>query len=82
MTSYNLLIGILGMLLVLIAFILDEFYKRWNQNTIQYNALNIIGSALLVYYALTFRAWPFVVLNVVWLATAGYKLLQIEHRKK
>ncbi|MEK6901691.1 MAG: hypothetical protein AABX37_05070 [Nanoarchaeota archaeon] len=82
MITYTLFIGILGMLLILIAFILDEFYKRWNQNTVQYNILNIIGSALLVYYALTLRAWPFVVLNIVWFAAAGYKLLQIEQKKK
>ncbi|PIN76858.1 hypothetical protein COV17_00615 [Candidatus Woesearchaeota archaeon CG10_big_fil_rev_8_21_14_0_10_36_11] len=78
----NLFIGILGMVCILVAFILDEFYKKWNQNTIQYNVFNMIGSGLLVWYAFVSVVWPFVILNVVWFGVAGYKLVSILRRKR
>lgn len=73
----NLLFGIAGMILILAAFILDEFYKRWNQNTIRYNLFNLLGSGLLLYYAVTLASWPFIILNGVWLVTATVKLIKI-----
>ncbi len=73
----NLSIGILGMLCIVVAFVLDEFYKKFNQNTAQYNVLNILGSALLLYYGYTLAAWPFVILNGIWLVAAGVKLVEI-----
>jgi len=73
----NLLLGIAGMCLILAAFILDEFYKKWNQNTIRYNLCNLLGSGLLLYYAVTLNSWPFIILNGVWLITAGIKLVKI-----
>ena len=76
----NLGVGIVGMISILVAFVLDEFYKKWNQNTVQYNVLNIIGSGFLVYYALTLKGWPFLILNIVWLVTAVVKLVQIEKK--
>jgi len=73
----NLIIGITGMSFILLGFILDEFFKKWNQDTVQYNVLNIIGSLLLIYYAYTLNSWPFLILNVVWFIVAGYKLVRI-----
>ena len=73
----TLILGIVGMLLILIAFILDEFVKKFNQNTIQYNVFNIIGSGLLAYYAFVSSVWPFLILNIIWFLTAGYKLIRI-----
>jgi hypothetical protein len=73
----NLIIGIFGMLLILIAFILDEFVDKFNQNTVQYNLTNILGSGLLTYYAFTLNSIPFIILNVVWFLAAGYKLFKI-----
>jgi hypothetical protein len=73
----NLIIGITGMFFILLGFILDEFFKKWNQDTVQYNVLNIIGSLLLIYYAYTLNSWPFLILNVVWFIVAGYKLVRI-----
>jgi len=72
-----LIIGIIGMFLILLAFILDEFYKKFNQDTIFYNLINLFGSGLLTYYAFILIAWPFVILNVVWFIVAGYKLVRI-----
>ena len=65
--------GIAGMFFILAAFILDEFVPSFNQSTWRYNLLNILGSALLAYYALTIEGWPFLILNLVWLFTAVIK---------
>ncbi|MEK6969635.1 MAG: hypothetical protein AABW48_04360 [Nanoarchaeota archaeon] len=73
----NVIIGLVGMVFILLAFILDEFYKKWSQNTIKYNLINIIGSGLLVYYAVTLGSWPFILLNGVWLIVATVKLVKI-----
>ncbi|MBT4935882.1 hypothetical protein HOL21_01745 [Candidatus Woesearchaeota archaeon] len=78
----NLIIGIIGMVFILVAFILDEFYKKWNQDTIQYNVFNIIGSGLLIWYAYVFAVWAFVALNVVWFCVAWFKLVRIIKSKK
>ncbi len=73
----DFIIGIVGMAIILVAFILDEFVKSFNQETIRYNLLNIVGSGLLIYYAVTLNSWPFIILNVVWLGTALFKLSRI-----
>ena len=74
--------GIGGMVFILIAFILDEFIPSFNQNTWRYNAMNILGSGLLAYYAFTIQGWPFLVLNLIWFIVAGIKLVEILHLKK
>ena len=73
----NLIIGIIGMFFILVAFIFDEFNKRWNQETIRYNLTNLIGSGMLIYYSYTLSSIPFIILNVVWFMVAGYKLIKI-----
>ncbi len=73
--TINLIIGISGMIFILVAFILDEFFKTWQQNSIRYNLLNLIGSLLLLYYAYAIDSWPFIILNGLWFAAAGYKLV-------
>jgi hypothetical protein len=73
----TLILGIVGMTFILVAFILDEFVKKFNQNTIQYNVFNIVGSGLLAYYAFVSSVWPFLILNIIWFLTAGYKLVRI-----
>ena len=70
------------MTFILIAFILDEFYKKFNQDTIAYNSFNIIGSGLLAYYSIAIKGWPFLVLNVVWFSVAAYKLIKIVIKRK
>lgn len=77
MMEINLLVGITGMVFILVAFVLEEFYRRFNQDTVQYNLLNILGSGLLLYYAFTLSSWPFMILNGVWLIAALIKLGKI-----
>lgn len=71
------IVGISGMVLVLSAFVLDEFFKKYNPDTVFYNLCNILGSGMLVYYALSLKSWPFTVLNLVWLTAGSVKLAEI-----
>lgn len=73
----ELILGTLGMVCLLVAFILDEFNTRYNEDTVFNNVLGIVGAGLLVYYALIIKGWPFLVLNLVWLGVAGIKLVKI-----
>ena len=73
MIELSFIIGVVGMLFILLAFVLDEFIKTFNQNTLIYNSINIVGSGLLVYYAFSIHSWPFIVLNIVWLIAALVK---------
>ena len=72
-----LMIGIGGTFFILAAFVLNEFYNKFNQNMIKYNLLNIIGSAGLIYYAVFLSAWPFLILNSIWFVVAVLKLMVI-----
>ena len=60
-----LAIGIVGMLCILAAFYLLETH-RWSSESIQYDLMNFIGSALLVINAWHGHAWPFLILNGIW----------------
>ena len=73
----DLIIGISGMILIVVGFVLDEFWDKFNQDTIRYNLINLFGSGLLIYYAYSLRSWPFIILNVVWFLAAGVKLIKI-----
>mgnify|MGYP001246427984 CR=1 FL=1 len=70
----NLILGILGMSLILLGFILTEFVKKWHSNSRQFILVNFLGAGFLVYYAFTINSWPFMILNGVWFLVAGYKL--------
>jgi len=73
----SIIAGIIGVVCILVAFLLDEFYKKVNSETVPYNLLNILGSGSLMYYAYTLESWPFVALNGVWLIAAVVKLVKI-----
>ena len=69
--------GIIGMALILIAFVLDETNGPIDRDSVQYNALNALGAALLLYYAHSIESIPFLVLNSIWLLVAVLKLMKI-----
>jgi len=73
----TLAIGILGMLCILAAFALEEFARHTRQESLEYNLLNLLGSALLLWYAWAPRLYPFILLNVIWFAVAAMKTTQI-----
>ena len=72
----TLLIGTSGMLILLIAFILDLMDKL-DDDTIASNALNAIGAGILIYYAYQLKSYPFLVLESVWMLSAAYKGFKI-----
>jgi len=67
------LIGFGGALIVLIAFVLNQIHKL-NEDDTTYDVLNLVGSAMLVAYALIIRSYPFAILNLVW---AGVSLSDV-----
>ena len=73
MYDINLIIGIIGMLLLLLAFALN-LLKRVTEQSFSYILLNIIGAGTSTYYAYTLNAVPFIILEAVWALFAVYKL--------
>lgn len=63
--DFYTIIGIIGMCLILIGFLLNQT-GTLNQEMLSYDLINLIGSILLVAYAINGNAWPFVILNAVW----------------
>lgn len=76
----TLLIGILGMLCILAAFILGQI-NVWKNDSLSYDLVNLIGSIFLVYYGLLIKGYPFVLLNSIW-AIYSLKDVIIDLRKK
>jgi uncharacterized membrane protein YdcZ (DUF606 family) len=65
MFEINTIIGFFGMLLILIAFLMDQLHK-WNSDDLIYDVINFVGSSLLVYYAIVLVSVPFFILNFIW----------------
>jgi len=63
------ILGIIGALIILIAFVLNET-NRWKNDGWQYDAVNFLGSSLLVIYAILLHSIPFFILNAVWAAVS------------
>lgn len=61
----NLLIGIMGMTLVLMAFMLNNVNK-WKSSDFMYDFTNLVGSASLAYYAFSLKSYPFLIVNSIW----------------
>ena len=57
--------GFIGALTILVFFFLNQTH-RIDRDSKLYDAGNVIGSSLLVLYALFIGSTPFVVLNVIW----------------
>lgn len=73
MADVTLLAGIAGMAILLVLFVLSQL-KKLSQDSVQYDAANAVGAFLLAYYAFALKAWPFLVLNLVW---GGFSLFQV-----
>lgn len=69
----TLIIGLTGMTLVLLAFLLNVS-KVLNAQDRRYLFLNIIGSIILIWYAILLGSVPFIVLNAVWISAAVWGL--------
>lgn len=80
MANFDLIIGVIGMILILVAFIGDLF-KKITEDFIVYNLMNIAGALALTYYAYALNSWPFLILELIWAIFAGYKLFLIYKNK-
>ena len=74
-----LIIGVLGTVIILVLFILEQSHKISNDSVL-YDTGNFVGSVLLVIYGYLLSSIPFVVLNLVW-ATFSLKDIIIDLRK-
>ena len=82
MMSITLAIGIAGMLLILVAFFLNQIHV-WRDTDFIYDFFNFIGGGLLVFYAYLINSWPFLFLNIVWtLVSIREVYLDIKVKKK
>ena len=70
-------LGILGITLILIGFILNETSDKFNQESYSYNIINLVGAGILVYYAYTLSSLPFLILNSFWSITALGKMIYV-----
>ena len=76
-----LLLGVPGATVILIAFALNVS-GRVSAASKFYLWSNIIGSLLLIAYAVLLVSIPFIVLNIVWVGFAAYELAKSKPRKK
>lgn len=75
------LIGVFGAGLVLIAFILNQFGTLDHDDKL-YDGMNLVGSALLVWYAVLLSSWPFLALNTVWLVVSLKDLVLVKPKRR
>lgn len=64
--DYLTLFGAVGAGFVLSGFLLSQFTKVTTTSKL-YEILNIVGSSILIAYAVLLNSYPFIVLNTVWL---------------
>ncbi len=69
----NTYLGILGMSVILFAFLSNKT-GHWQTKSFKYDLANLIGSSLLVYYGYTLQSYPFLILNAFW---AGFSLKDV-----
>ena len=76
----DITIGSVGLVFILVAFFMDEFYEV--SNTYFYNVLNLVGAALLMRYSLALKSMPFMILQAVWGLVALAKIVEMAFWKK
>ncbi len=74
-------IGAFGALIVLSAFIAAQTHKMKDTDRL-YDGLNVLGSGLLIYYAISLSSWPFFIVNAVWFLVSARDLMSSNTRKR
>ncbi len=67
--------GWLGVVMVLAAYALVSA-RRIEGDALLYQALNIVGAALLIVNSFYYHAYPSVGVNIVWIGIGAYTLLR------
>ncbi|MFC1809943.1 hypothetical protein ACFLZH_00410 [Patescibacteria group bacterium] len=65
MLDANTIIGFIGALVLLVAFLLNQL-GRWETTDFEYDFINLIGAALLALYGWQIGSYPILVLFAVW----------------
>jgi len=74
--AFELSIGIAGMIIILAAYLLEQFEKVSPTNR-GYILANLIGGILLVIYSWYLNSIPFIMLNAIWAAGALIELFKL-----
>jgi hypothetical protein len=75
MSSYQVIIGSVGVGLLLLGFVLNLF-KKFSQESLVYIALNIVGAGLSCYASVLIDYLPFVILEGAWTLVALVALVK------
>jgi hypothetical protein len=75
------LFGVIGTMLILFAFFMNQS-GRWKASSRRYDIVNMIGSLILVIFALETNSLPFLILNSVWFAIAFRDVVKPMLKKK
>ncbi len=70
-----LIFGAIGGAIILIAYLL-ELFRHIDPYNKTFLAANIVGSALLTYYAYLLSSIPFLILNAAWVLGSVYELIK------
>lgn len=73
---YNDIIGIIGVGLILIAYLLNT-EKLIPQNGKLYYTMNVIGAATACYASFLISYWPFIILEATWTLVSIYGLMRV-----
>lgn len=73
--GFLLIIGLAGMIMILLAFILEDL-NEIHRGGLYYNLLNLVGALLLTIYAIIRDDVIFIILNIFWIVIAIYFLLR------
>lgn len=65
------------MVFLLAAFVMN-LTGRLSEDAALYSGMNCAGALLLAFYAWSLGSYPFLVLEIVWAGSAGYKLVSIQ----
>lgn len=74
-----LFIGIIGAGIILLAFFMNQTH-RWDSDSVFYDLTNILGALFLILYSYSLRAWPFVILNIIWMLVS-FKEMHVDVKK-
>jgi lipid-A-disaccharide synthase-like uncharacterized protein len=79
--NYIQILGTIGSSIVLLGFLKLE-YKKWSSESKAYLYSNVLGSLLLMIYALILKSYPFVVLNTIWVVVSVKKIIDLKKNIK
>lgn len=74
-------VGVIGMTCILLAFLL-HMAGKWKRNLRRYIFFEMVGSALLTYYAFQINSIPFMILNGILAIASLYGLITSQRGNK